>query len=142
VGSEKNKATDWAEFIIPETAKTLAGYDDPFFGKYPAITENKFGKGSFIYEGCLISDEIQSKILAGKAKEIGLISDNQLTYPVVMRYGTNDQGKTIRYYLNYSGKEQSLIYTFDGGTDLFTHKSLKKGQTILLHPWGLVIIEE
>jgi beta-galactosidase len=93
VGSEKNKATDWAEFIIPETAKTLANYDDPFFGKYPAVTENKFGKGSLIYEGSLISDEIQIKIVAGKAKEIGLLDDKQITYPVVMRTGTNDQGK-------------------------------------------------
>ena len=42
--------------------------------------------------------KIQSKIVAVKAKEIGLIGDNQLTYPIVVRYGANDQGKTIRYY--------------------------------------------
>jgi beta-galactosidase len=142
VGNEKNKATDWAEFIIPETAKVLANYDDPFFGKYPAITENKFGKGSFIYEGCLVSDEIQSKIVSDKAKEIGMIGDNQLTYPIVMRYGTNEQGKTIRYFLNYSAKDQSVIYSFDKGTDLFTNKALKKGDGFVLKPWGLLIVEE
>jgi beta-galactosidase len=142
VGNEKNKATDWAEFIIPETAKTLAGYDDPFFGKYAAITENNFGKGSFIYEGSLVSDEIQSKIVADKAKEIGLMNDNQITYPIVMRYGINDLGKTIRYYLNYSGKDQSVLYNFDKGTDLLNNRALKKGDLISLKPWDLLIVEE
>jgi beta-galactosidase len=142
VGNEKNKVTDWLEFVIPETAKPLATYDDPFFGTYPAITENKFGKGSFIYEGCLVSDEIQSKIIAAKAKEIGLMSDNPLTYPIVMRYGTNDQGKTIRYYLNYSGREQTVIYNFDKGTDLLTSKSIKKGDNFVLKPWDILIVEE
>jgi beta-galactosidase len=48
VASDKNKASSWAEFIIPETAGPLTRYDDPFLKKYPAITENKFGKGSCI----------------------------------------------------------------------------------------------
>jgi beta-galactosidase len=142
VGNEKNKATDWAEFIIPETAKTLASYDDPFFGKYPAITENKFGKGSFIYEGCLVTDEIQTRIVSDKAKEIGLLGDSQPTYPIVTRYGTNDQAKTIRYYLNYSGKDQSVIYSFDNGTNLLSNKAIKKGDSIALKPWDVLIVEE
>lgn len=143
VGEEKNKAKDWIEFIIPETARPLALYDDPFFGKYPAITENKFGKGSFIYEGCLLSDEIQSKIILNKALETGIIyGDKQLSYPVVVKYGTNDQGKTIRYYLNYSNKEQSVIYNFNKGVDLFKNRILKKGDNFLLKPWDLLIVEE
>jgi len=142
VGEEKNKATDWIEFIIPETARPLAMYNDPFFGKYPAITENKFGKGSFIYEGCLLTDEIQSKIVSNKALEIGLIDDKQLTYPIVIKHGTNDQGKTIRYYLNYSGKEQSVVYNFNKGTDLLINRMLKKGDNFLLKPWYLLIVEE
>ena len=143
VGDEKNKAKDWVEFIIPETAKPIAMYDDPFFGKYPAVVENKFGKGSFIYEGCLLTDEIQSKIVSNKALETGLIDKNrQLTYPIVMKYGTNDQGKTIRYYLNYSGMEQSLIYFYNGGRDLLTNKTLKKGDRLTLKPWDVLIVEE
>lgn len=94
VGDEKNKAKDWIEFIIPETATPLAMYDDPFFGKYPAITENKFGKGSFIYEGCLLSDEIQTKIISNKTLEIGLIDgDKQLTYPIVVNLEQTIRGK-------------------------------------------------
>jgi beta-galactosidase GanA len=134
---------DWIEFIIPETAKPLAFYDDPFFKTFPAITENRFGKGSFIYEGCLVSDEIQSKIISAKALETGLIDkENQLAYPIVVRSGINDQGKTIRYYLNYSGKEESVNYTFINGTNLFTNATVKKGDTIILKPWDVAIVEE
>lgn len=143
VGTKKNIAKDWIEFIKPETAKSLAIYDDPFFGNYAAVTENKFGKGSFIYEGCLLTDEIQSKILLNKAMEIGLIDkDRRLAYPIVMKYGTNDQGKTIRYYLNYSNVKQSFVYSFDNGIDLFTNEKLQKNEKIILNPWGVLIVEE
>ena len=67
VGQDKNMAKNWIEFIIPETARPIAFYDDPFFKKYPAVTENKFGKGTLVYEGCLVTDEIQSKIISDKA---------------------------------------------------------------------------
>jgi beta-galactosidase len=143
VGQEKNAARTWIEFIIPETAKSLATYDDPFFGKYPAITENIYGKGSLIYEGCLITDEIQSAIVLKKASEIGLIDPHKLiAYPLVYRQGTNDQGKTIRYYLNYSGTDLTVEYNYPKGTNLLTNTSVRKGDIITLKPWDVAIIEE
>jgi hypothetical protein len=36
---------------MPEHAKPIAYYDHPFFGKWPAITENEFGSGTLLYEG-------------------------------------------------------------------------------------------
>jgi len=143
VGQEKNIASTWAEFLIPVTAKTLASYEDPFFGKYPAITENKYGKGSLIYEGCVVTDEIQSAIVKNKAAELKIIDPaKNLTYPLVVRQGTNDQGKLIRYYLNYSGKDMLVEYTYQGGTNLFSNTPVKRGDTISLKPWDIAIIEE
>ena len=143
VGDGKNTAKDWAEFLIPETAKPIAVYDDPFFSGYPAVTENRFGKGSFIYEGSLVTDEIQSKIVSDKALEIGIINkDNNLSYPLVTKFGTNDEGKTIRYYLNYSGLQQSFNFFSDKGTALLTGKTLKKGDSLSLRPWDILIVEE
>jgi beta-galactosidase len=68
--------------------------------------------------------------------------ENHLTYPVVMRSGVNDQGKTIRYYLSYSDKEESVVYLSAKGINLFTNSSLKKGDSIVLKPWDVVIVEE
>ena len=142
-GQTGNSVGTWIEFLMPDTAKPLAFYDDPFFGKFPAVTENRFGKGTLIYEGCLVSNEIQSAIISKKALELGIIkSDNHIAYPVVVRQGTNDQGKTIRYYLNYSGKDVTVPYNYNRGTNLFTDNTLKKGDSISLKPWDVVIIEE
>jgi beta-galactosidase len=143
VGQEKNLARNWVEFIIPETARPLAFYDDPFFKEFPAVTENKFGKGTLIYEGCLLTDEIQSRIISDKALETGLIKkENHLSYPVVVRSGINDQGKTILYYLNYSGKEEQVVFSFADGINLFTGTSIKNGDVIVLKPWDVVIVED
>ena len=143
VAENENIAKTWIEFIIPESATTLAKYNDPFFNKYPAVTENRYGKGSLVYEGCLVSDEIQLEIIARKAREIGLIEkNNSIVYPVVVRQGTNDQERTIRYYLNYSDKNISIVFNDIKGTDLFSDKTLKKGDAITLKPWDVVIVEE
>ncbi|MDZ7637798.1 MAG: beta-galactosidase trimerization domain-containing protein [Bryobacterales bacterium] len=61
---QANAASVWAEMLIPEGAKTLVSYDHPFFGQYPAITRNAFGKGTLTYEGTVLSDELQRSLLA------------------------------------------------------------------------------
>jgi beta-galactosidase len=39
VGAE-NRASVWADMVLAETAKPLAFYDHPFFGRFPALTRN------------------------------------------------------------------------------------------------------
>ena len=53
-----NTVSEWAEMIVPDTAKGLAYYDHPFFGKYAAITRNEFGKGSLTHEGTVLSEKL------------------------------------------------------------------------------------
>jgi hypothetical protein len=60
----QNQVSDWAEMLLPDTAAPVAFYDHPFFGKYPAITENHFGKGMVTYEGTVLSAALQQKVLA------------------------------------------------------------------------------
>ena len=56
--------------------------------------------------------------------------------------GTNDQGKTIRYYLNYSDKEVSVVYDYSKEMNLLLNSSIVKGTKIVLKPWDAAIIEE
>jgi beta-galactosidase len=81
-------------------------------------------------------------VVFNKATEIGLTNDTQFKYPIVIKHGTNDMGKTIRYYLNYSANERTAVYNFTKGIDLFTGKVINKGDNIILKPWDLVIVEE
>ena len=112
----ENKVSYWAEFLMVEHAKPLAYYDHPFFGKWPAITENQFGSGSLTYEGTYLTDTLQKDILLGVLKEAGLTgADQSLPGPVRVKHGVNGMGKKVHYYLNYSSDEQAVAYSYASG---------------------------
>lgn len=133
----------WMELLTPTTAKVLAYYDHPEWGKYAAVTQNKFGKGTATYIGFMPGDNLLEKILEGSVKEAGLWKDDQLHFPLVTKSGTNNAGKTIRYFFNYSATAKSLTYTQgNGGTELLGNTKIAKNATLTLKPWGVAIIEE
>ncbi|MFN7994674.1 MAG: beta-galactosidase [Bryobacteraceae bacterium] len=133
----------WAEFLMPDTAKALAYYDHPFFGKWPAITRNEFGKGTVTYEGTLPSDDMQRRIVREVMGLAGLNGpDQELPAAVRVKHGVGNSGKNIHYYLNYSGRQQSFGYAYAAGTDLLTAKSVERSQSVALAPWDLAVIEE
>jgi beta-galactosidase len=138
-----NTVSVWAEFIIPETAQALAAYDHPFYGRYPALTRNKYGAGTVTYEGTFLSDKLQEKVLLDVLKQAGLVGpDQQLAAPVRVKHGVNSAGKNIHYYLNYSSQPQTFTYPSTNGVDLLTRKPMEKSQAVTLAPWDLVIVEE
>ena len=95
VGKENNQITTWMELITPTTAKVMAYYDHPVWGKYAAITQNQFGKGVATYIGCWTSAALTGKILADVIKKAGIEGpDQQLTFPLITRSGTNQQGES------------------------------------------------
>ena len=141
-GSE-NKVSEWAEMLILDTAKPLAFYDHPFFGEYPAITRNRFGKGTLTYEGTVLSDKLQEKVLLDVLETAELIGpDQQLPAAVRVKHGVNRDGKTIHYYFNYSSETQTFPYSYGAGSDLLTQTAVSPRQTITLKPWDLAVVEE
>ena len=129
--------------LVLDSAEALAYYDHSFFGKYPAITRNQFGKGTFTYEGTVLSDKLQEKVLSDVLKAASLVGPDQALPPGVRaKHGVNRAGKAIHYYLNYSSTSQSLTYSYPTGADLLAQKSIGRGQSITLKPWDVAIIEE
>ncbi|SDF81032.1 beta-galactosidase [Massilia sp. PDC64] len=140
---DDNKVRHWAEFLQLDTAKALAWYDHPFFGRWPAITANQYGAGKAVYEGTYLSDKLQKAVLQSVLLEKGLIGpDQQLPSHIQARTGVNRFGKTIRYYFNYSGNPATFTYRHKAGTDLLTSRAVKADETVTLAPWDLVIVEE
>jgi beta-galactosidase len=138
-----NKVSEWAEMLILEGAQPLAYYDDPFFGKYPAITQNHFGSGTLTYEGTVLSDTLQTKVLLKVLQMAGLTGpDQELAPPVHVKHGTNRNGRTIHYYMNYSSDSQTFKYPYKLGEDLLTKMTVAPSQTVTLKPWDLAILEE
>jgi beta-galactosidase len=141
---EENKVSDWAEMIIPDTAEGLAYYDHPFSEKYPAVTRNNFGKGSLTYEGTVLTEKLQKTILLSVLEQAGVTGpDQKLPANVHVKHAKNRQGRTLHFYLNYSSKAQFFPYPYASGTNiLFENASVEQGQSLLLQPWDLAIVEE
>jgi beta-galactosidase len=140
---DNNKVSEWAELLIADTAQPLAFYDHPFFKKFPAITRNRFGKGTLTYEGTALSDQLQEKVLFEILQQAGLTgTDQKLPAPVRVKHGVNQKGKTLHYYFNYSGDPQTFNYSYASGSDLLTQTAVSASQAITLKPWDLAIVEE
>jgi beta-galactosidase len=128
---------------MPEHARAIAYYDHPFFGQWPAITENQFGSGTLLYEGTFLSDQLQTAVLKGVLEKLGLTgADQQAPARVHVQHGVNRLGKRVHYYFNYSASEAKAAYAHGAGTNLMDGKSIGKSVELTLGPWDLAIIEE
>lgn len=134
--------SSWMEFLIPEGAQPLAYVEHPFFGQWPCVTENSYGKGHLIYVGASPSLEVMKKVVARAAGRV-LAADAALQYrfPVIVRSGTNDAGATLHYVFNYSAGKQSVPNRFGKVSDLLTGHTIPADGTIELEPWGVAILK-
>ena len=138
-----NKVSYWAEFLVPDHAKALAYYDHPFFGKWPAITENQFGGGTLLYEGTYLSGALQTAVLKHALAEAGLTGpDQDQPTAVHITHGVNRSGKRVHYFFNYSGAEVKASYAYGAGSNLLNGSAVAKGDSLSLGPWDVAILEE
>ena len=139
---DQNKGSVWQEFLVPDTAEVVASFDDPYW-HFPAITRNKYGSGTLTYEATFVTDTLQREVIRDVLKRVGLTGpDQNLPEAVRVRHGRNSHGKVLHYYLNFSGKEQTVSYPYGNGTDLLTSKSVSRGIALKLNPWDLAIVED
>lgn len=134
---------EWMEFLIPETAKPLAYASHPFFGQWPVITENSYGKGSLTYIASVPSEELLDKIVYRATEQAGVLSKAaNYKFPIIVRSGTNETGKGIHYLFNYSDQPKQVDYMFNQGTEVLTNEKVQSGTSMTLQPWGVVVVED
>lgn len=140
-GLSGKEISEWYEFLIPETAKPLAYADHPFYGKWPIITENSYGKGKLVYIGTYPSQELLEKIVLQTAKDAGITTAlNNYRFPIIIRSGKNQSGKTVHYLFNYSSKNQTVNNPYPNGRELLSGQ--QTGKEIILGAWDVKIISE
>lgn len=139
--SNQGSIHTWMELLQPGEAEVLVQYSHPSWGKYAAVTRNHFGNGTAIYAGCLMNEDWTKALLLHALNEAGISSENRDLYPVVVKTGRNDEGKMIRYYLNYSSEEKKVPYRYNDGVELLSEKQLHRNDAIVLEPWGAAIVE-
>ena len=143
VSGEERKAELFMELLKPREAEVISWYDHYNWGKYAAVTRNQYGKGRTVYIGCKTSITYLKELFTKVLKEIGIWSaDQEINFPVIIRKGTNIKGKEVIYYLNYSREEQKVCYFHKDGLELFTNTEIKEGDSLIIHPWNLCIVEQ
>ena len=138
---EKAEAKVFMELLMPQEAEVLASYDHYNWKEYAAITKNHYRKGTAIYIGCMTDDNTLKAVLT-EAFNSAEVEIPEYSWPVIVRKGTNDLGKCVRYILNYSVEEQNVVYHGADGTELFSEESVQDGESITVLPWNLKIVEE
>ncbi|HEX9185928.1 MAG TPA: beta-galactosidase trimerization domain-containing protein, partial [Vicinamibacteria bacterium] len=136
-----NEASVWTDMLLAETAKPLAFYDHPFFGRYPALTRNAFGKGTVTYQASVLTDALQRKVVADVLKQAGIAPEAELPATVRLRRATARDGKVLRFYLNFSGEPQSFTAAA-AGTELLSQRAVAAGGRIALGPWDVAVVRE
>jgi len=139
----QNSIHTWMELVTPTTAKVLAYYDHPVWGKYAAVTQNQYGQGTTTYVAAMTTPLQTEKIVKTtleKAKLWGL--DQQLHFPLITKTGINHAGNKIHYYFNYSNAPKKLIYPHKRGKELLEGKAVLTNGELVLEAWGLKIVEE
>ena len=138
----ENKASVWAEFLLPDTAEVLASLDDTTW-RFPVITRNRYGDGTLTYEATVVTDALQRKIVRDAISRAGLAGEDQKLPPQVkIRQGRNGQGRLLRYYFNFSEQDACFTYPYATGVDLLTGYPVEKGVRVNLRPWGIAVIAE
>ncbi len=139
--AEEAEADVFMELLIPHGAEALASYDHYNWNEYAAVTENSYGNGKAFYLGCMTDKKILWRILEYvlRAAAVQIPDEN---FPVIVRQGRNDFGKTVRFYFNYSAEDRNVTYRFSDSTELLSGAEIKSREEFEIPAWGVKIMEE
>lgn len=142
--SKKNSLSEakvFMELLTADGAEVLASYEHCNWKDYAAITRNHYGKGQAVYIGCMTDEDTLKAVYKAVLPEAG-VEIPEYHYPIIVRKGTNDLGKTIRYFLNYSAVELEMPYEYKNGEELLENTPVEKGAALQMPAWGVKIVEE
>ncbi|KAB7895313.1 beta-galactosidase [Rouxiella sp. S1S-2] len=134
----------WMELLTPdesEEVRVLASYQHPVWGKYAAITESRYGKGSAIYMGCLSSKKVISQLVLRFADKKPLASCNSAhSFPVIVKKAIGKNGKRLTFYFNYSSDIQPIQQP-EGAVCLLGDHDVLSSHRGEIEPWGLRVYQ-
>ncbi|MFC3927757.1 beta-galactosidase [Streptococcus caprae] len=128
------------EYLKVDTAKSLAHYGRSQANPASAITINQYGEGKAAYIACMLDQSDFNQALSTILAQEFDYTLSGYQFPIIVKQGSNDDGNTITYILNYSNQiieVQSPV----SGVSLLSKAVISETQTVQLEPWGLDIIE-
>jgi beta-galactosidase len=136
-------ASTWTDMLIPEGAVVLATYAHPFFGRFPALTRNDYGKGTVTCEAGFLSDGLQRKVLADVLDRAGVKpSATGLPPGVRARSAVGKDGRVLHFLLNFSAGPQTVAWPHGAASNLLSGEPVASGQAIRLGAWDVAVVKE
>ncbi len=130
----------WIDGLIPDGAETLANYEHPRFGDFPAVTTNPAGTGRITTVGCVPSPDLARALIDWAAPACAASElTGSIPQPVTLASGTTPDGRRTWFAFNWSWKPQTLTLA-RAAADALTGDILPAGADVPLDPWGTRIL--
>jgi len=134
------RATRWIDAVTVTDADVLATYDHPHFGRWPAITTRRCGRGQITYVGTVPSPDL-AQALAGWLAPVPAHGWADLPASVTATSATNPDGRRVHFLHNWSWDRPSIASSGDFRDALEGHP-IGRGEPIVLPPWGVMVLTE
>lgn len=109
-----------------EGAHALGNYNSEFYKETPAVSENKWGKGTSWYIGTQLDEAGLSKIFDHLISIVNIKSLTETKTDLEITKRVTKSGKELYFVLNMSNDTKDLPSEFDAYKNLFTDKSANK----------------
>jgi beta-galactosidase len=106
--AEGSLATAWVDQLISDGATTLAGYDHPHFGHYPAVTTRRHEQGRITTVGTVPDSAMAASLMRWAAPAAESPNWTDLPTSVTVSSATNSEGERIHVVHNWSWTPQQI----------------------------------
>ena len=135
--------THFMEVLVPaedSPVETLASYDH-YAWHGPAVTRNRYGKGSATHVGAMVSQDVLAQVFQLVAGDAGVTDWAQdLAGKVSVRRGRNAAGRDLAFFFNYS--KDPVTFTLPvSGANLATGEVIGEGSQVQVAGWDVLMLE-
>lgn len=124
--SDNYQANLICDLLHLEGAHALGNYNSEFYKETPAVSENKWGKGTSWYIGTQLDEAGLSKIFDHLISIVNIKSLIETKTDLEITKRVTKSGKELYFVLNMSNDTKDLPSEFDAYKNLFTDKSANK----------------
>lgn len=127
----------WCDILHLEGAEALATYEDDFYAGYPAITENRFGRGRALYVATRPDDALVGNLTGMLLDELGIVPPLEAP-PGVEVVRRESEGRGYTFVLNHNGSQVHVPLSAPA-RDILTGKTHER--RLVLPPHQVAILE-
>lgn len=131
-------ATLICDLLHTEGAETLSSYDRDFYAGMPALTRNRFGKGTAYYVATRSNEAFYHRLIGDLCAEAGIAPIMHTREHIKVTERTNENGNFL-FILNHGTQSHDIILNRPG-TDILTDKEYRAGDDLILAAKDVAII--